>query len=201
MFLRRRPQLRLETPRLLLRPPQMGDQAAWIRLRRESADFLRAWEPTWARDHLTRTAFRNRVDWSRRMLEDGRGAPLFLFSRGGEAPEGALLGALTLDNVRRGPAQSGSIGYWIGAPHARKGYMAEALQAVRDHAFGAMGLSRLEAACLPENKPSRALLERCGFKYEGVAQSYLQINGRWRTHVLYAALRADRRGKAGVDAI
>ncbi|MEM1314417.1 MAG: 30S ribosomal protein S5 alanine N-acetyltransferase, partial [Pseudomonadota bacterium] len=54
---------------------------------------------------------------------------------------------------------------------------------------------------LPENKPSRALLERCGFKYEGVAQSYLQINGRWRTHVLYAALLADRRGKAGDDAV
>ena len=73
--------------------------------------------------------------------------------------------------------------------------MTEALAAVRGHAFGAADLSRIEAACLPENKPSRALLERCGFKYEGVAQSYLQINGRWRSHVLYAALRPDRRGR------
>ena len=58
------------------------------------------------------------------------------------------------------------------------------------------GMARREAACLPENRASRAVLERCGFKYEGVAQSYLQIAGRWRNHVLYANLRTDRRGRA-----
>ena len=63
------------------------------------------------------------------------------------------------------------------------------------HAFRKLDLSRIEAACLPENHASRGLLESCGFKYEGVAQSYLQIAGRWRTHVLYAAIRFDRRGK------
>ncbi|HKK37192.1 MAG TPA: GNAT family protein [Paracoccaceae bacterium] len=192
MFGRRRPSLRLETERLVLRLPEMADQGAWARLRRESAGFLKAWEPLWARDHLTRPAFRNRVSWARRTLEEGRGAPLFIFEREGER----LLGAITLDNVRRGPAQSGTVGYWIGADFAGRGYMTEALGAVRDHAFDRMDLSRLEAACLPENQASRALLERCGFKYEGVAQSYLQIAGRWRTHVLYAALRWDRRGRA-----
>jgi ribosomal-protein-alanine N-acetyltransferase len=108
------------------------------------------------------------------------------------------LGAVTLDNIRRGPAQAGTLGYWIGEPFARQGYMREALQAVVHHAFGRLDLSRLEAACLPENTASRGLLEKCGFKYEGVAQSYLQINGRWRTHVLYAALRMDRRGRTDV---
>ena len=73
--------------------------------------------------------------------------------------------------------------------------MAEALTALRDYAFNILDLSRLEAACLPENIASRKLLERCQFKYEGVAQAYLQINGRWRNHVLYACLRADRRGR------
>ncbi|KKK63201.1 hypothetical protein LCGC14_2996670, partial [marine sediment metagenome] len=61
-----------------------------------------------------------------------------------------------------------------------------------------LDLSRIEAACLPENQASRGLLEKAGFKYEGVAQSYLQIDGRWRTHVLYAALRKDRRGRTDV---
>jgi ribosomal-protein-alanine N-acetyltransferase len=192
MFGRRRPALRLETPRLVLRPPERGDHADWARLRRDSRPFLSRWEPTWARDHLSAAAFRNRVAWARRVIEEDKGAPLFLFEREG----GRLLGAITLDNVRRGPAQSGTVGYWIGAEFAGRGYMSEALGAVREHAFGDMDLSRLEAACLPENKASRALLERCGFKYEGVAQSYLQIDGRWRTHVLYAALRADRRGRA-----
>jgi ribosomal-protein-alanine N-acetyltransferase len=73
--------------------------------------------------------------------------------------------------------------------------MQEAIQAVVHYAFTRVDLSRIEAACLPENAASRGLLESCGFKYEGVAQSYLQISGRWRTHVLYAALRMDRRGK------
>ena len=73
--------------------------------------------------------------------------------------------------------------------------MREAIGAVVGHAFGPMDLSRIEAACLPENVASRGALESCGFKYEGVAQSYLQINGRWRNHVLYSILRADRRGR------
>ena len=105
-----------------------------------------------------------------------------------------LLGALTLDNIRRGPAQAGTLGYWMGHPHARQGYMSEAVTALLHYSFTTLDLSRIEAACLPENTPSRKLLEKCGFKYEGVAQSYLQIGGRWRTHVLYAALRNDRRG-------
>ena len=105
------------------------------------------------------------------------------------------MGAVTLDNVRRGPAQAGTLGYWIGEPYARHGYMREAVNAVVSYAFRTLKLSRVEAACLPENQPSRGLLESCGFKYEGVAQSYLQIAGRWRSHVLYASIRHDRRGK------
>jgi ribosomal-protein-alanine N-acetyltransferase len=106
-----------------------------------------------------------------------------------------LVGAITLDNIRRGPAQSGTLGYWIGQGHARQGYMREAIEAVVHHAFRTLDLSRVEAACLPENTPSRGVLENSGFKYEGVAQSYLQIDGRWRNHVLYANLRHDRRGR------
>ena len=189
LALRRR--LRLETERLTLRPPAHGDHRNWASLRRESTAFLVPWEPTWARDHLSRKAFTNRVYWANRAVASGTAVPLFLVRRSDEA----LLGAITLDNVRRGPAQAGTLGYWIGAPYARQGYMAEAIDAVVHHAFHVLDLSRIEAACLPENTASRGLLEKSGFKYEGVAQSYLQINGRWRNHVLYANLRGDRRGK------
>ncbi len=196
MLFRRRQEPTIETERLVLRPPRMSDHGQWATLRRENAAFLKPWEPLWAHDHLSARAFRNRVAWARRMIDNDSGAPLFVFLRGDGTEEPTLVGALTLDNLRRGPAQAATIGYWIGEQHARAGLMTEALGAVRDHAFAKMDLSRLEAACLPENAASRALLERCGFKYEGVAQSYLQINGRWRNHVLYAALRADRRGRA-----
>lgn len=190
MFGLRRP-LRIETERITLRLPRHGDFRAWVALRRESAAFLVPWEPAWSDDHLTRRAFTHRVTWSARAEAQGTALPLFLVRRA----DGALLGALTLDNIRRGPAQAGTLGYWIGRPFARQGFMREAIGAVVHHAFGALDLSRIEAACLPENAASRAVLERCGFKYEGVAQSYLQINGRWRNHVLYANLRSDRRGR------
>lgn len=187
----RRRALRLETERMTLRPPDHADFRAWAQLRRESAAFLTPWEPVWSEDHLSRRAFQNRVAWARRSVAGGTAVPLFLVRRG----DGALLGAITLDNIRRGPAQSATTGYWIGEAHARQGYMREALLAVVHHAFAQMDLSRIEAGCLPENAPSRRLLEASGFKYEGVAQSYLQINGRWRNHVLYANLRHDRRGR------
>ncbi len=189
----RRPRLEpeIETERLILRPPRMADFEGWADLRAESRPFLVPWEPSWTRDHLSLRAFRNRVNWAERAIRQGEALPLFLAARA----DGRILGGITLSNIRRQPAQAGTLGYWTGAPHAQKGYMTEALAALRDHAYTALDLSRLEAACLPDNTASRRLLERCQFKYEGVAQAYLQINGRWRNHVLYAALRPDRRGR------
>ena len=189
MFLRRHAP-RLETERMVLRLPAHGDFAAWTSLRAESREFLTPWEPVWHADHLSRRAFTNRVYWAARASRSGTSLPLFLVRQ-----DGVLLGAITLDGIRRGPAQMGTLGYWVGAPFARQGYMREAIGAVVSHAFGLMDLSRIEAACLPENVASRGALESCGVKYEGVAQSYLQINGRWRNHVLYSILRADRRGR------
>ena len=189
-----RRKVRIETERMSLRLPQHGDWKAWAALREESADFLVPWEPVWAGDHLTRRAFTNRVYWASRAEAQGTALPLLLIRR----EDQALLGAITLDNIRRGPSQSGTLGYWIGERFSRRGYMREAILSVVHHAFSIMDLSRVEAACLPENAASRGVLEKCGFKYEGVAQSYLQIAGRWRNHVLYSSLRTDRRGRTDV---
>jgi ribosomal-protein-alanine N-acetyltransferase len=188
-----RRRVRIVTERMLLRPPVHGDFRAWTALRRDSEDFLKPWEPAWAADHLSRKAFANRVYWAQRAVAQGSALPLFLL----RAEDEVLLGAITLDNIRRGPAQDGTLGYWIGAPFARQGYMKEAIAAIVHHAFTRIDISRIQAACLPENAASRGVLERTGFKYEGVAQAYLQIAGRWRNHVLYANLRADRRGRTG----
>ncbi len=193
MLLSRR-KLRIETERLTLRPPAHSDFRVWAALRRQSESYLVPWEPSWADDHLSRKSFTNRVYWAQRSVSAGSAVPLFLFRRADQE----LVGAITLDNIRRGPSQAGTLGYWTGQSHARQGYMREAIGAIVHHAFAQLDLSRIEAACLPENAASRGLLESSGFKYEGVAQSYLQIDGRWRTHVLYASLRSDRRGKTDV---
>lgn len=190
----RRHTVRIETERLTLRLPVQTDYAAWRKLRSDGAGFLQPWEPTWSQGHLSRKAFINRVQWAQRSVGAQTAVPLFLTRR----DDKALVGALTLDNIRRGPAQAGTVGYWTGAEFARQGYMREALEAVVHFAFTKLDLSRVEAACLPENIASRGVLEKSGFKYEGVAQSYLQINGRWRNHVLYSSLRNDRRGATQV---
>lgn len=191
MIWRRRRPVRIDTERMLLRLPHHSDFNAWAELRSESRDFLTPWEPLWAADHLTRKSFTNRVYWAERASREVSGLPLFLTRR-----DGVLLGAITLSNIRRGPAQMANMGYWIGQRFARQGYMREAILGVVHYAFTELDISRIEAACLPENNASRGVLERSGFKYEGVAQSYLQIGGRWRNHVLYANLRSDRRGRS-----
>jgi len=193
MFLFKK-KVQIDTERLILRLPQHADFRAWSTLRYESQDFLSPWEPTWAPDHLSRKSFTNRVYWSQRSVNEGTALPLFLVRRS----DHQLMGAITLDPIRRGPAQTATMGYWIGQQFARDGYMSEAILALVHYAFVKLDLSRIESACLPDNVPSRGALEKCGFKYEGVAQAYLQINGRWRTHVLYSCLRADRRGKTNV---
>jgi len=170
-----------------LRPPHSGDFTEWAALREMSRAFLTPWEPTWPPDDLTRGAFRRRL---KRYAEDQRGdlAYAFLIFR---SDDNAMVGGLTLANVRRGVAQAGSIGYWIGAPFVRKGYMTAAVRALIPYGFTTLRLHRLEAACIPDNTASIRLLERTAFKREGYARGYLCINGIWQDHLLYARLKDD----------
>jgi [ribosomal protein S5]-alanine N-acetyltransferase len=172
---------------VVLRLPQIGDYPAWAALREESRAFLTPWEPTWPADDLTRASFRRRI---RRYAEDQRNdlAYAFLIFRSGD---NTLVGGLTLANIRRGVAQAGSIGYWVGAPFARQGYMTAALRALIPFSFRSLRLHRLEAACIPANAASIGLLEKTGFKREGYARGYLCINGMWQDHLLYARLQDD----------
>jgi ribosomal-protein-alanine N-acetyltransferase len=168
-----------------LRTPHTPDFSEWAALRDASRDFLTPWEPTWPSDDLTRSAFRRRI---RRYTEDLRtdqGYAFLIFRRSDDV----LVGGLTLANIRRGVAQAGSLGYWMGLPHIRKGYMTAAVRAVIPFAFGTLRLHRLEAACIPTNAGSIKLLESTGFLREGYAREYLCINGIWQDHLLYARLK------------
>ncbi|HZP10494.1 GNAT family protein [Methyloceanibacter sp.] len=179
----------LECDRVVLRTPQMSDYAAWAELRTASRDFLTPWEPLWANDELSRASFRRRVRHYLRDLREDVGYALFAFS----ATSGALVGGLTLCNVRRGVTQSCTLGYWVGAKYARQGYMTTAVRAVIPFVFDSLELHRLEAACLPTNAASIKLLEKTGFQREGLARRYLKINGVWQDHLLYALLDTDIR--------
>lgn len=181
------PAVRLEAPRVYLRPPRPRDWRRWAALREESRDFLTPWEPSWPRDALSRHAFIRRL---RRQLVEWRhdeGYSFLIFRKG----DNALLGGASFANVRRGVAQMASLGYWVGAAHARAGYMTEAGRVMLAFGFHELGLHRIEAACLPHNTASRALLARLGFREEGLARDYLMIDGLWQDHVTCAVLRKD----------
>lgn len=177
----------IESEKVTLRTPQMADYPAWAELRARSREFLAPWEPLWASDELSRASYRRRVRHYQRDLREDVGYALFIFA----VPADALIGGLTLCNVRRGVTQSCTLGYWIGAQYANQGYMTAAVRAVVPFVFDSLELHRLEAACLPTNTASIRLLEKTGFRREGLARRYLRINGAWQDHLLYALLDSD----------
>ena len=176
--------LRLNGQGVRLRPPKWVDHQEWMELRQASRAFLQPWEPTWGEDDLTRPAFRRRLASYQRDIEAGVAFPFFVFRE----EDGALVGGVTLSNVRRGVAQMGSLGYWVGQPFARRGDTLAGVRAVIGFAFEQLGLHRVEAACLPQNAPSAALLLKAGFEEEGYAKAYLRIDGDWRDHRLFGLL-------------
>lgn len=182
----------LQGARVYLRPPRFSDWSRWARLREESRDFLAPWEPIWPHDALTKPAFRRRIDHVRREWDQETGYSFLIFLR----EDDGLLGGITLSNVRRGVSQTGSLGYWVGAPYARCGYMFEALMLIMGFAFEQLGLHRLEAACLDYNVASRRLLEKSGFRNIGHARQYLRIAGKWQDHLLFEILRSEMPEKA-----
>src|SRR5271170_1268846 len=178
---------RLETERLFLRRPRLTDWRAWTNLRAASRDFLVPWEPTWPDDALTIPAYRRRLRQIGHEWRSDQGYAFFIFLR----ETGMLVGGVNLSGVRRGVAQAASLGYWMGEAFANRGLMGEALTGLLPYAFERLGLHRIEAACLPHNKASRALLLRLGFQQEGYARGYLKIAGRWQDHILHALLAGE----------
>ncbi len=189
-----------------LRPPLLADYRAWSDLRGLSRAFLEPWEPLWGDQALTRATYRARVkrvasDWNN---DQGYAFHIFATGKGG-LPRDALLGGVNLNNIRRLSAQSCSLGYWMGAPFAGKGLMRAALDLLLPHAFASpdvdqpgLGLHRVDAACIPDNQRSRALLRRCGFHEIGLAPGYLKINGAWRDHICHQLLAEDFARRSGV---
>jgi ribosomal-protein-alanine N-acetyltransferase len=172
---------------VLLRPPRTGDYSAWADLRDHSRDYLQPWEPSWPDDDLTRAAYRRRLGVYAREMELGHAWPFFIFDAQGRS----LMGAITLSNVRRGVAETGTLGYWVGQPFAGRGVATAAVKAMTGFAFRSARLHRLEASCLPTNLGSRRVLEKAGFVKEGEARAYLKINGAWADHVLFGLVADD----------
>lgn len=191
---------------VVLRVPQMSDFAAWAELRARSRDHLVPWEPAWARDELTRSAYRRRVRHYNKEAREDLGYAFFIFAQGHstiaraaggrwghlvDTDSATLAGGITLSNIRRGATQAGTLGYWLGVPHVGRGLMTDALESLIPFAFDVLRLHRIEAAVMPANTASLKLLEKAGFKREGVARRYLNIRGQWEDHVICSLIAED----------
>jgi ribosomal-protein-alanine N-acetyltransferase len=168
-----------------LHPLRRRDAAEWSRLRLANEDWLAPWEPTsfvpWVPRH-TPASYRA----MRRVV--GRRARLGLTVPFAIRVEGRLAGQVTLDNIVRGAMRSAHLGYWIDRAVAGRGYATIAVALACDHAFGAVGLHRVQADIRPENVRSQRLVERLGFRQEGLLRRYLDIDGDWRDHLSYSLL-------------
>jgi ribosomal-protein-alanine N-acetyltransferase len=181
-----------ETPVLLgsrvtLRAARAADYEEWADLRRRSRDFLKPFEPRWSESDLSRRVFLSRLKRAREEAHQGTDYSFLVYLR---APDReVLVGGITLSNIRRRAAQYVTLGYWMGQDFVGQGLMTEAVGAVIPFAFDTLGLHRIHAAFLPTNAASRRVLEKNGFREEGYAENYLQIDGKWCDHVLFGLTR------------
>jgi ribosomal-protein-alanine N-acetyltransferase len=171
-----------------LHPLLRRDAVEWSQVRLANEAWLSSWEPSaslsWSARH-TPAAYRAMRRAVTRRARMGTTLPFAV------RVEGRLAGQVTIDNVVRGALRSGNLGYWIDRSVAGRGMASLAVALVCDHAFGAGGLHRLQADIRPENLPSQGLVERLGFRREGLLRRYLDIDGDWRDHYTYALLAED----------
>ncbi len=177
---------------LLLRAPHLRDFEAWAALRAGSRPHLTKWEDDWTAKDVTASSFRRRLRLWERQRRVAASLSLFAYRLDGEA----LIGGVTLSNIRFGASRSGVIGYWVGDGFLRRGFGRIIVRETVRHAFDVIGLNRVEAACQPGNEASARLLAGLGFEREGRAREYLRINGAWRDHDIYALTAGDWAGAA-----
>jgi [ribosomal protein S5]-alanine N-acetyltransferase len=177
---------------VVLRPLVTRDARTWRETRVRNADWLRPWEPTNPETPLYQSSLGPYVGMVRSMRREAR--------RGVTLPwvilyGGRFAGQLTIGNIIWGSARTASVGYWIDQRVAGLGVTPTALAMALDHAFGTVGLHRVEATIRPENRASRRVVEKLGFRDEGVRRLSLHVDGAWRDHICFA-LTAEDAGSA-----
>ena len=177
---------------VVVRPLRGRDCAAWVEARQRNQDWLTPWEgvpeaqpwASWA-DRHSPAVYAAMLRSFRRETRAGR---LLAFA---VTFEGQLVGQVTVGTIVRGAFEGATVGYWIDGAVAGRGIMPVALALVLDHCFGPVGLHRVEANVRPENAASQRVLDKLGFRPEGLQQRYLHIDGAWRDHARYALTKGE----------
>ncbi|MTD12589.1 GNAT family N-acetyltransferase [Nakamurella sp. YIM 132087] len=175
-----------------LRPLRRRDGKDWREMRIRDERFIAPWDASsehgWPERH-------SRAMWA------GHRSVLRMAARRGEAAPFAVTvdeqfaGQITLGGIQRGALQSGWIGYWVDSSRHGRGVATVGVALALSHAFGPMGLHRVEATIAPTNTPSRAVVGHLGFRQEGVLHRYLDVGGSWTDHLLFALTAEEWEGR------
>lgn len=174
----------LRDGRIMLRPIARGDREAWTQVRALNRDWLDAWEATPPRDLGPPVSFATMARGLRGQARRGQLLPFVVMC------DGVLVGQLTVGGITYGSLCSAHIGYWIDSRVAGRGIMPTAVALAVDHCFLVLRLHRVEVNIRPENVASLRVVEKLGFREEGLRRSFLHISGEWRDHRSFA-LTAD----------
>ncbi|WP_402467203.1 GNAT family N-acetyltransferase [Isoptericola aurantiacus] len=174
--------LREDTPSgaVVLRPLRRRDGGEWMRLRRSNTDWLDRWEATSPGEHPGSASFAEYVRALTSQARAGAALPFVV------ELDGALVGQLTVSSIQMGSLCSASIGYWVAREHAGHGIIPTSVAMATDYCFHIVGLHRIEINVRPENAASLRVVEKLGFRDEGVRERYLHIQGAWRDHRTFA---------------
>ncbi|WP_372698047.1 GNAT family N-acetyltransferase [Arthrobacter sp. JSM 101049] len=180
----------LESGDLLLRPLRYRDKATWMALKRRNADWLQPWEASTPTPGGPLPTYREMVSSLNRQARAGLTLPWVIALRGSDRREPAMVGQLTVSGMLWGSALTASLGYWIDGAHAGRGITPHAVALATDYCFRDLGLHRMEINIRPENTASLRVVDKLGFRDEGVRERFLHINGEWSDHRSFA-LTAD----------
>jgi ribosomal-protein-alanine N-acetyltransferase len=170
----------LEHGDVRLRPLRRRDGRAWKRLRAANHAWLSPWEATSPVPDLPPRGFGRMVRDLRREAAAGRCFPFAI------EYDGKLAGQLTVSGVMWGSLRSAQVGYWVDTARAGRGIAPTAVALATDHCLRQVGLHRLEVNIRPENSASLRVVEKLGFRDEGLRVRYLHIDGAWRDHRTFA---------------
>jgi [ribosomal protein S5]-alanine N-acetyltransferase len=171
-----------------VRGPRLFDGSAWSRIRLRDREHLERWEPaapgSWD-DRNATLAWPGQWSSLRALARRGMTLPFVI------TVDGQLAGQVTVGNVIRGSLCSAWIGYWVASHVIGGGVAPAAVALVVDHCFAAAGLHRIEATVRPENTASLRVLEKLGFRQEGLFRRYLDVAGAWRDHLAFGLTTED----------
>ena len=176
----------LESGDIVLRPIKQSDGAEWMELRARNAEWLAPWEASNPQPGGGLPTFRQMVRSLTQQAREGTALPFVITLADPRAQRAPIVGQLTVSSIVWGSALMATLGYWVDREHAGHGIAPTAVAMATDHCFFTLGLHRMEINIRPENKASLRVVEKLGFRYEGLRPRYLHIAGEWADHESFA---------------